>query len=88
MTDTKPLCLEWQPIETCPEDGRAFLIFVPSAKLRTISLSRNSASWVLQEEWCQRGGYTVCDDHGRPVKATHWMPLPEAPSTSDREVGV
>lgn len=68
----------WQPIETAPKDGTMFLIFVPSAKARKVSTSRGGQFW-CQDQWCRDGGYTVCDDHGRPVKATHWMPLPSAP---------
>lgn len=68
---------EWQPIDTWPCGvGDLFLVYVPSAKRRKVTMSDGRTS---AERWFVVGGYTVFDDRGNSVKATHWMPLPAPP---------
>lgn len=73
---------EWHPIETAPTDGTPILLYSPEGHtgLGYLEASRYSehlsgnAAWSRADERVFLGGY-------RPRDATHWMPLPEPPST-------
>jgi hypothetical protein len=61
----------WQPIETAPKDGTLVLVFYREGGM---ALRR-----------VQKSGHTV-DVLGRHSGyATHWMPLPDPPVSSQRE---
>lgn len=65
-TVTSSLTAGWQPIETAPKDGQAFLAC--ESGIVTI------VDWDdVTEEWVQS-----YDGVGK-AEPTHWMPLPEAP---------
>ena len=79
----------WQPIETAPKDGTRILIYTPKATRQKVQ----EAYWVTPwedapEDECWWGtphgpagrGYTILTK-----SATHWMPLPAAPSTPPME---
>ncbi|WP_157773617.1 DUF551 domain-containing protein [Variovorax atrisoli] len=80
----------WLPIETAPRDGRLFIAFRPLAE-RThdpvISLVSgqefNRGCW---ESTVPKGmdGSNYTSGY---CKATHWMPLPEAPAAAIRSSG-
>ena len=61
---------DWQPIETAPKDGDLFLAYYVSDHGPKVG----SMSWVLIHEYFY-SWTTLTETH----KATHWMPLPEAP---------
>lgn len=63
----RKLAHEWQPIETAPRDGRAYLVvdeIVDTAHRAQIAFW--SGAWLSTEK-------------ERPLNPTHWMPLPEPP---------
>jgi hypothetical protein len=57
---------EWQPIETAPKDGKDILVF--GEQLRRVAFW-DEARGGLWSRWPGR----------EPIRATHWMPLPEPP---------
>ena len=59
----------WQPIETAPSDGTAFLAFWPQA------YQGKGGMYVML--WHDDGFYT--NTAAYELKPTHWMPLPEPP---------
>lgn len=65
--------MEWKPIATAPRDGRDVLVFGDG--------SYAVACWNGQE-WRDMGdiGWAGMDGHNGN-QPTHWMPLPEPPST-------
>lgn len=70
----------WHPISTAPqEDGKRILVWVPDGE---------GDGDVVIAEWntfYEPPGWFCCEDQG-PVswgfvpEASHWMPLPDAPS--------
>jgi len=65
---------EWQPIETAPKDGRAFMVYVVRSENGPhcfAPVSRDSdGGW-----WDDSTGDAI-----EPIRgATHWMPLPPGP---------
>lgn len=66
--------MEWQPIETAPNDGTTVLLFGPDMRMgmSTWFWRVDGGGWYhwdgKSEERALRGPYP-----------THWMPLPEAP---------
>lgn len=70
---TKVVALaRWQPIKTAPHDGSEILAYWDQGKVMSIvaySLSPNREGW----QWA--------DDTGYVSNPTHWMPLPDPPST-------
>jgi hypothetical protein len=63
--------MSWQPIETAPRDGTVILVYAPGLF--------QTAAWV--------DGYwtTACENWLDDV--THWMPLPEPPTTKGANNG-
>lgn len=66
--------LQWQPIETAPKDGT--LIILGGGEFQRPVF----AWWTPRGYWAgdQRGLYEAI-----PYKATHWMPPPPEPETSE-----
>lgn len=60
---------EWQPIDTCPQDGTWFLSVGRSSNIPCIIRPIGPGSGQFEDFW---GG-------GWFDEATHWMPLPEPP---------
>jgi len=71
---------EWQPIETCPKDGNAFL----AGKWNY----DRTHWWVYKVHWANGvvdGGWDGAREMIE-VPCTHWMPLPGPPTpTSNSE---
>ena len=70
---------EWQPIETCPEDGE-FLAYDPVAGKQdvcTFWAEIRGKRYVLAVQL--DGEYGPGDHEFMGDRATHWMPLPEPP---------
>ena len=72
--------MEWQPIETAPRDGAAFLAAIKNDNSNNIRMS------VLKQG---RHALLFSDD-GAEVDhwnwtVTHWMPLPPEPPTEGTE---
>lgn len=72
---------EWQPIETAPKDGTAFVGSNGKYAYRTM-LGRYYVKWpheeggpTYAEKWNKETGDSVY-----PWKPTHWMPLPPCPN--------
>lgn len=61
---------KWQPIDTAPKDGTQFLAW---DGVCVENIKWWSGMWVTS--WCNDADYA---NHGAP---THWMPLPEPPSS-------
>ncbi len=62
---------KWQPIETAPDEG-IFLVFAPSDY---------EDEQMLMGERDESGEIRVHIDGQRILGATHWMPLPDPPSS-------
>lgn len=75
---------EWREIETAPRDGTDILLFYPPAR---VILSRwlhteiyhNGVKTSEDRSWTTP--FMVLSGRGSP---THWMPLPEPPSTEPK----
>lgn len=69
--------MNWQPIETAPRDGSAFLAF-EDGKMAVGSLH----AWASGESFYIEhvSGYEYEFEMDKP---THWAPLPEPPTASD-----
>ena len=59
--------LNWQPIETAPEDGTIVIIYEEG---KAVSAFYDSST----KQWVETMDYYEVPD------PTHWMPLPEPPS--------
>ena len=63
--------MEWQPIETAPEDGTRVLLFKAGRK---VCMGKYvPADW----NWCLEGWK---NSNGNFFNPTHWMPLPQPPN--------
>lgn len=79
---------KWQPIETAPKDGTAFLTFSRDAANNPregVSGIQSTSILVMAWAYADPHPYPV-DEHGNwhdfhCYHPTHWMPLPEAPAT-------
>lgn len=67
----------WQPIETAPWDGPPVLLWRESSKEIYVAARIRGANG---PGWCTPDGYEI-------FKATHWMPLPAAPTGHTGEGG-
>ena len=67
---------EWQPIETCPQDGTWFLAKVPFCTPPIICRPIGPGSLDYENFWGDSDGLT---GNGAP---THWTPLPAPPTPS------
>lgn len=86
---------EWQPIETAPKDGVRVLVFV-----RT-QFRQNAPGYFITDAYCDDGDKWMTKSGGDSVEscgyksnegdyictATHWMPLPNPPLTSEARHG-
>lgn len=63
--------MEWQPIETAPEEQRV-LGFVREGEAEIVIYWGEGEGWSLEST-------------GETVEITHWMPLPEPPSNAGVE---
>lgn len=68
---------EWQPIETAPRDGTAFLVYRPLAH-ETHDPHITIACGVMQPRQSPQG---VTHYTSRWCHPSHWMPLPPPPVT-------
>jgi len=75
--------MEWQPIETAPKDGTRILLYRPLAE-RTNDDPIEIKRGVPRDEGCWEEtippGMDATNYTDGACKATHWMPLPEAPN--------
>lgn len=63
--------MKWQPIETAPNDGTPFLVWLPVPQLNSnfqVAIFRPNVKLI--------GGRFAFDASCEP---THWIPLPEPP---------
>lgn len=71
----------WQPIETAPKDGTRILLWCVHQNAQYAKDAR-AEGWeaAVIGEWTthNRGGWVW---HGLAGKHTHWMPLPDPPTT-------
>jgi hypothetical protein len=68
----------WEPIRTAPKDGKQILIFTRRGNPATyegVLMVEYSHSENDEDYWLLAGDGTAL-----AYGATHWMPLPEAPS--------
>ena len=73
----------WQSIETAPQDGTRILLFIPQrhsavwiGSFETTEYFLNGKSEGVQAHWV--AGLLCTGDDPIP---THWMPLPEPPTS-------
>ena len=64
----------WQPIETAPKDGRNVLLFCPRAQ----DYGYNGIRLTWRKDGCWQGA------NNSLWPPTHWMPLPEPPTDTDK----
>lgn len=74
----------WQPIETAPKDGVAFLVWCPG-NLCTYQVIRHKAprADLAFYIWTCHTNQRL-SEHNQP---THWQPLPDPPSMKDEANG-
>lgn len=78
---------EWQPIETAPKNGKHVLLWCPWLN-DPVNMGYVSVGSFREDDYAHDDGPTWLDDShddfstgyaSRPLRATHWMPLPEPP---------
>lgn len=84
--------MEWQPIETAPKDGTLFLCWVSAVRYGETEEGQQYQHDVSQVDFCnwrtmaehQGCGWfdPCCGQIGDAQYVTHWMPLPEPPSSN------
>jgi disulfide bond formation protein DsbB len=67
--------VSWQPIETAPRDGTRILLFIPGFIGDKIWTGLWANAWFTS--------IGKCDPDEQP---SHWMPLPEPPSSLPPQV--
>lgn len=76
--------MQWQPIETAPRDGTRILLYRPLAE-RTDDDVIDIKRGVPQDNGCWEQtippGMDAKNYTDGCCRATHWMPLPDLPST-------
>lgn len=79
---------DWHPIEAAPKDGTLVLLAHKPLQLtgQTQSVARLVQSADGSSRWCIAKDATSRKWLSLPVPATHWMPLPDDPSSSTRQV--
>lgn len=88
--EAQVVAMQWQPIETAPKDGTRILLYRPLAE-RTHDeqidirrgIPRDSGCW---DETIPEGLTSENYTDGY-CKATHWMPLPDAPTPAAKSKG-
>ena len=68
--------MKWRPIETAPKKGK-FMVWIPATNLPWPAYA--GGDWIYSNS---HGALNEMQD-GRVLKATHWMPLPEPPSSAE-----
>jgi hypothetical protein len=70
--------MEWQPIESAPKDGRAFLAWCFDGATGEAC----AVSWDERAEMLGRSPWRVngVEDRLNWTKPTHWMQLPDPPA--------
>lgn len=66
----------WRPIETAPKTGELVLVWNGEG-VRPAAWSETDGCWSDEVE---HNGYDCV-----PIRATHWMPLPDPPRDSDTQ---
>ena len=64
--------MEWQPIETAPQDGTTVLACCQGMRWHQVLFWMDDAGDDWTSEWMNMAG--------KSYSPTHWMPLPEPPS--------
>jgi hypothetical protein len=70
---------EWQPIETAPRGPACLFLIVPKSEEETWTDSSERPITAHGEPYIVMGPY---GQWGSLWKATHWMPLPQAPDSA------
>lgn len=73
----EPAPAGWQPIETAPKDGSVFDVWVADSDSGGYRVA--DAYWSVGDHFF-RYSYEEMSLYG--VDITHWMPIPEGPTTS------
>jgi hypothetical protein len=66
--------MKWEPIETAPKDGAAILVY---AQCLAQCAGEQLEPFITVCSFHPDAGFCVCEIR----EATHWMPLPEPPTT-------
>lgn len=69
--------VKWQPIESAPKDGTAFLGYIPAHRGYVARQDIEVVHWTQWGggAWENLSGFKII-----PKGITHWMPLPEPPT--------
>lgn len=77
--------MKWQPIETAPRDGTKILLYRPLAE-KTNDEPIDIKRGVPRDNGCWEetipAGLSAENYTDGACRATHWMPLPEAPNAA------
>ena len=72
--------MKWQPIKTVPKDGSVFLVYGPNLvhedfNPEGIEFAMHNGQEMVGSLW------NPVHDHWElvPIRATHWIPLPQPP---------
>jgi hypothetical protein len=68
----------WQPIETAPKDGKAIIAWPVYSEPHSVATVRWETMKRIPGRWSVAGGSWPA-----PRTPTHWMPLPEPPTSAD-----
>lgn len=69
--------MNWKTMESAPRDGTQILVFVPS-----FYQGKGGITWAVRShgEWLDSSCRRL-----RDADVTHWMPIPDPPSSSSPE---
>lgn len=68
---------EWQPIKTAPKDGSEILL----AHANSVWVDQWIPSTSYEVRNGEGGCWMMCDQWTTPEIPSHWMPLPEPPTS-------
>ena len=72
---------EWQPIETCPDDGKSVLLAYKNSMKKYCNPNDHIPDWCFEARpYCIKGSGGAKSWHS---DATHWMPLPQPPKVKN-----
>lgn len=81
---------EWKPIESAPRDGTKFLGLLKDGRICTMAYQNRIETWQQNKHgaWVpDRQRLYLCEIGEQcisPRDATHWLPLPPAPTPEAR----
>lgn len=72
--------MKWQPIETAPRDSTPILMYLAVPSEHAVGSGSAPFTSIVMGDLNGPGGL-ITSPLGETVRVTHWMPLPEPPTS-------